>query len=454
MTASRRLDKAERLIAWLAGNQGVAGLAFAIAFRGEGVGFEGYIGYARLSPPEALGPGHAFPMASITKTLTGLLAAILDRQGLLTLREPVGPLLGLDLSVDGVDLTMEHLLSHTSGVPALGYAEALIRGLHFGYRPWRPFTEPWQVARYFEDALKRGAAVARPGERFFYLNEGFVIAGLAMEAVTGKDYRSLAREEVLEPLGLEKVFFLGEEPRLPVAEGHIAGGEGRGLRPAYPPPGILADGGMVASVRDLAVYGLVFARSYEEFGEAVDVQVRPRVEVPWRVTGRDYYGLGIAVHEGFLGGVLVEHGGSLLSHNSWLGVHVDDGVSVAVAVNSPSRLPQIAGLAILADLAGVDPLSLEPVAVAASLSALEGEYTGFDGNYSARLVSRGSYAELDLAGDRVPLLPVEANCRRVVFEAPARLGRVTVEARLGDGAAVLVYDRYVLRKPLIGALPC
>jgi len=452
LSGVRRPVRAERLVSWLAGNQGVAGLAFALAVAGEGVRFEGYIGYARLRPPEALGAGHAFPVASVTKTLTGLLAALLDRQGLLTVREPVGPLLGLQLEVGGVELTVEHFLSHSSGIPALGYAEALIRGLYEGYRPWRPFTDPWQVARYLEDAVRRGAAVARPGERFLYLNEGFVVAGLAMEAVTGKGYTALAREEVLEPLGLEKVFFLGEEPRLPVAEGYIDGDGGP--RPVHPPPGILADGGMVASVGDLARYGLLFAGAAGDFEEAVEFQVRPRIEVPWRLTGRDYYGLGIAVHEGFLGGTLLEHGGSLLSHNSWLGAHRDSGVSVAVAVNSPSRLPQTAGLALLADAAGVDPLSLEPVATATVLAALEGVYSGFDGNYGGRLVSRGSYAELELMGDRIPLLPVEVSCRRAVFEAPARLGRVMVEARLGDGSAEIMYDRYVLRKPLHGALPC
>ena len=452
MTGFRRPERAARIASWLAGSQGVAGLGYAVAVRGEGVKFEGYIGYARLRPPEALGPGHAFPVASITKTLTGLLAAILDRQGVLTVREPVGPLLGLDLSVNGVDLTLEHLLSHTSGVPALGYAEALIRGLHSGYRPWRPFTDPWQVARYLEDAIRRGAAVARPGERFFYLNEGFVVAGLAMEAATGKSFTALAREEVLEPLGLEKVFFLGEEPRLPLAEGHVEGEEG--LRPAEPPPGILADGGMVASLRDLAYYGLVFAGAFRDYEEAVEFQARPRAVVPWRLTGKDYYGLGIVRHEGFAGGTLLEHGGSLLSHNSWLGIHREEGVSVAVAANSPTRLPQTVGLALLAEALGEDPLALEPVATQLVLSALEGEYHGFDGNYRARLASRGSYAELEMLGDRVPLLPVEVSCERAVFEAPTRLGRVTVEARLRGGMAEIYYERYVLRKPLYTGMPC
>ena len=56
-----------------------------------------------------------------------------------------------------------------------------------------------------------GWVEARPGERFFYLNEGYVILGKVVERVSGVSYEDFVRSNILEPLGIKRSYFRREE---------------------------------------------------------------------------------------------------------------------------------------------------------------------------------------------------------------------------------------------------
>jgi CubicO group peptidase (beta-lactamase class C family) len=98
--------------------------------------------------------------------------------------------------------TLHHLLSHTSGLPNYHDDEALT---------WDSFLSCWdrvpcQRARRPADLLplfRDLPAAARPGERFSYADANYILAGLVIEAVTGKPYAEAATEEVLKPAGMD-----------------------------------------------------------------------------------------------------------------------------------------------------------------------------------------------------------------------------------------------------------
>jgi CubicO group peptidase (beta-lactamase class C family) len=136
-----------------------------------------------------------FDLASLTKPIaTATAIMVLKQRGKLGLEDRVSSRLpGFDRHGKG-DITIEHLLLHTSGLIAdnsLGdYAEGP--------------EQAWE--RICDLKLQ-----ARPGERFVYSDVGYIVLGKLVEKVSGRPLEVFAREEIFQPLGMTETGFLPSE---------------------------------------------------------------------------------------------------------------------------------------------------------------------------------------------------------------------------------------------------
>jgi CubicO group peptidase (beta-lactamase class C family) len=156
-------------------------------------------GVTSITNPLPVDADTLFQIGSTTKTVTGTIAMRLVEQGMLDLDTPVRTYLPeLRLADEDVTgrATLRHLFTHTGGWVG-DYFEDLGMG---------------------EDALSRIVAkladlpqLTPLGEVWSYNNAGFYIAGRVIEAVTGKPYEQVARELVLDPLGMDMSFFFPSE---------------------------------------------------------------------------------------------------------------------------------------------------------------------------------------------------------------------------------------------------
>ena len=418
-------------------------------YRGGGRVFERAFGYSSLEEGRPARVSTVYGVGSVTKVLTAMAVMSLVEEGRLSLDDSVGGLLGVDLRVEGEPVRVWHLLSHTSGVPAAGYAEALLRGFYGVPGYWRPYSSPWDALAYLRRAVERGWALDSPGRRFFYLNEGYVVLGLVVEKVAGERFESYVRRRIMEPLGMESSFFAGERPPegVEVAEPYIR--EAGRLRRVTVPKGIVADGGLMSNVVDLQRLAQALANRGRLGGvevlsrRSVEEMERVRAETPWRPFGCDGYGLGLVVHRRTPMGMVAGHGGSLLAYTAYLGYSPDTGATVAVLANTTGYPLQLLGFAALALAAGVDPGTLKPLKVMEALEAVEGRYEGFDGNVVFR-VRRAGWG-LILEGDQgvlAVLAPREIEDGRAVFEAPYMGSTMEVVFEIGRGRVEMVYERY------------
>ncbi|WP_253181993.1 serine hydrolase domain-containing protein [Cellulosimicrobium cellulans] len=158
-----------------------------------------------------------FDVASVTKLFTAV--AVLQQVGAGTL--------GLDDRVhDHVDLagtaiphevTLRHLLTHTSGIADDADEEA---GESYEAL-WvdRPSYSVTSTADFLPGFVHKEPNFA-PGEGCRYCNVGYVLAGLALEAVTGQTYRDYVHEHVFARAGMAASgFFRMDEAAPDVAEG-------------------------------------------------------------------------------------------------------------------------------------------------------------------------------------------------------------------------------------------
>lgn len=153
-----------------------------------------------------------FHATSVGKLVTTALILQLVDDGTLTTATPVADVLGVDelrgLVADGAEreVSVEHLLTHTSGVndyvdgKTTGAPTLRASGLAELDRRWTP-------AELLDHTREHQRPVGRPGERFLYSDSGFVLLGLLLESATTTPFERLAHERVFNPLGMDSAFF-------------------------------------------------------------------------------------------------------------------------------------------------------------------------------------------------------------------------------------------------------
>jgi CubicO group peptidase (beta-lactamase class C family) len=218
----------------------------------------------------------------------------------------------------------------------LGYAEAFIRGVLGLDGSWLPLSYPDDVMTFMKGF--EGWVEARPGERFFYLNEGYVILGKVVERVSGISYEDFVRRNILEPLGMKRSYFRREEVEgdPDVAVGYVIDRDGRHVKSRFP-YGVTADGGLLSNPLDMARYTVMLLNRGVYNGvellspRMVELAESIHARLPYESMVADGYGYGLMVKEDFLGRKLVGHGGSVLTYTAYVfqlhvGIRVRRGV--------------------------------------------------------------------------------------------------------------------------------
>ncbi|MFI8364933.1 serine hydrolase domain-containing protein [Streptomyces sp. NPDC085612] len=205
------------------------------------------------------GPDTLFEIGSVTKTFTALALARMARAGTAGLDEPLADLLPTTASVpsrDGRQITLQHLATHTSGLPRLpkGMLPTLL------LRP----THPDPYAHCTADALLSGLARTRlgaaPGERFRYSNLGAGLLGLALARRAGTEYEALVTREICAPLGMTDTVVTVDPARAErSAQGHSRRGRAR-------TPWNLADLAGAGALRSTATDLVAYARAQLDIG--------------------------------------------------------------------------------------------------------------------------------------------------------------------------------------------
>jgi len=177
---------------------------YLVAERGEPV-FADALGYAVLEPHNLKASlDTIYDVASLTKPLiTSLLCARRIEMGELTLDSSIAHYLMEFDRPDKNMITVRHLLTHASGLPA-----------------WRPL--------YALAAGERERAIGiianeeleyKPGTRVIYSDLGFITLGFLLERMVGQPLAALAQSEIIERLKLERTFF---NPKLAMQTGIAA----------------------------------------------------------------------------------------------------------------------------------------------------------------------------------------------------------------------------------------
>ncbi len=156
-----------------------------------------------------------FEIGSITKVYTATLLSIMLEQQALGLDDPIAGFLPTDVSVpsrNGDQITLRHLVTHTSGLPSMPS--------HFEpadpLNPYADYTVEQMYAFLSDYTLSRDI-----GSQYEYSNLGVGLLGHILALKAGIDYETLVKTRICAPLGLNDTSIsLSPEQQARLATGH------------------------------------------------------------------------------------------------------------------------------------------------------------------------------------------------------------------------------------------
>ncbi|MBW2281093.1 MAG: beta-lactamase family protein [Deltaproteobacteria bacterium] len=202
----RKLERVDRVVEKAISKGELPGVVVRAEY-GDALQFERAYGAAVLSPERHEARlDTLYDLASLTKVIaTTSSVLLLVSDGKLHLDRPVAEFLPAFAERDKSEITVRHLLTHSSGL-----------------RPWRAYymdlrereIRRGETLLGTEDArqsivqrILRSAAVHDPGEAAVYGDLGFIVLGALVEQVGGERLDAFCRRRIFEPLGMSDTHF-------------------------------------------------------------------------------------------------------------------------------------------------------------------------------------------------------------------------------------------------------
>ena len=293
------------------------------------------VGVADRETCEAMTPESRMPAASIGKTLVGACALTLEAESRLDLDAPISCWLGEEpwfsrLPGNG-EITVRHLLNHSSGLPDHVYLDAFRTDLSDKWHEEKNAFTPEVLVGYVLDR----PALFPPGEGWSYSDTGYVLLGMVIGRAAGQSVADMVEERFLIPLHLPHTQFADTRELPGLVPGYTTKSNPFGFpeksvdregRLYWHPALENYGGGWISSSGDLARWGnALFA------GAALPETARPelRRRVPTTADiNAPQYGPGVSFlprsplgpswgHRGWIPGYI-----SSMRHFSWMGLTI------------------------------------------------------------------------------------------------------------------------------------
>ncbi len=248
-----RLAHAWSLLDGYVAEGAVPGVAAVVACDDRVVG-DYYTGIADPTQGQPVCADTIFALASLTKPVTAAAVLVLVERGLCSLDESITRFVPeTDAIAGSTQITVRHLLTHTSGLP----------GFTSDDRNLRAVQAP--LSAFFDAALRCSVGFT-PGTALRYSNPGIHLLAMLIARVSGRGYHEAVADLVLQPLGMSNSFLPVEESQWPrvahVADPSWPGTPHEQFNSPYHRTLGLPWGGLYATARDVSRFLTYFLTAW------------------------------------------------------------------------------------------------------------------------------------------------------------------------------------------------
>ena len=324
-------------IARLVGETGFSGVV-SLAPLGSGPSLDLAFGLADRSHRVPNTVETRFAMASGCKIFTAMAVGSLIQENRIGLDTLLADCVRSRQFHFGSAVTIGQLLNHTAGIPdycneELGDDYAAL----WRERPCYRMTSVRDFLPLFENAPMK----APPGQGFLYCNAGFVLLGLVIEELTGRDFREVVAQRIFRPCGMTRSGYFAMDA-LPdnTALGYLSEDESDRHTNIYSVPLIGGgDGGAFTTAQDMRLFwtsllaGRLLKRDLLDRFLAPSAQIAER-DASW------HYGRGVYLRQEHGNWIVSVEGcdpGASLESQVW----TSDGVILTVLSNTTDGAARI-----------------------------------------------------------------------------------------------------------------
>ena len=290
------------------------GCTVAVSQQGKLVVNRAY-GSADLERDVALSPSSIFDIGSVRKQFVAAAVLVLVEDGRLALTDDIRKYFP-ELPDYGQKVTVDHLLTHTSGIRDWTGLRGLLGGT---------------VDDVVKLTLRQRGLNFAPGEEWSYSNSGYVLLTDLVARASGMSFPDFTRKRLFEPLGMKTT--MAPLDLRDVIKNRALGyqKEGNGWREGMYVGNERgsAGGAILSTAADLVIWN--DALTSGRLGKFVTEKLQEQARLN---NGRKLnYARGLIVGS-YRGGALVSHSGSAAGYSAWLGRLPEQGISIAVLCNS------------------------------------------------------------------------------------------------------------------------
>ncbi|HVF80878.1 MAG TPA: serine hydrolase [Flavisolibacter sp.] len=218
---------------------GGTGATVLVARKGDII-YKKAFGMANLELDVPMQVDNVFRIASLTKQFTAIAILQLMEQGKLNLEDEIGKVIP-GYPTQGAKITIEHLLTHTSGITDYTSLRDTVKKEALDYTPS-------QMIDRFKNLPLRFA----PGTRWEYSNSGYFLLGYIIERLTGKTYAEYLEENIFKRLQMTSSLFASDIKLIKKrAAGYTEGETGYQNPPYLSMTQPYAAGAILSTVEDL-----------------------------------------------------------------------------------------------------------------------------------------------------------------------------------------------------------
>lgn len=447
----------------------VPGLAISISKNGNTVYEKGF-GARDLEKNLPMTPNTLIGIGSVSKSFTALLILKLQQRGLLDVNDPVKNYLEIEPFLSHPDIKISHMLSHSTGIPSVDGQWGPI-AISYGFYD-RIYPLSSKEDYLYHISRTKDEIFFSPGEKFFYNNDMFTLLGLIVEKLFQKNFRDVLREEIFEPLKMNRATVVREDLEKDSLQDYMKGyihktkkedSESKSYFETPPIPFsdyLQAPGGIYASMHEMLNYGncLLERGIYQGkellIKEFFDLCWIPRIDSPYGFGDNPKYCFGWVRDEDFHNETLIFHGGGLGVSTSYFGLLPNQKIVVSVAENDDSGICSIIGESAMELMLGKNPEEVHPELKLVLLSEeLVGNYKSSLGLYDLNVSFNNFNLQLKVESDdgtfQFPLIIKDLdNLEFFLFSTiPNKIQSIKFHRESLKGKIKFVtYDRYLYHR--------
>lgn len=280
-----------------------------------------FYGSADLEHDVPIREDTVFEAGSVSKQFTAASILLLVQQGKLALSDDVRRYLP-ELPDYGAPITIDQLLSHTSGLRDWGEVEALAG--------WPRTSRAYTPADVLAITVRQKSLNYPPGTAYSYTNTGFNLLALIVERLSGQTLARFSQEHLFTPLGLTHTSWRDDFRRIvkgrAVAYEALAAGRYQQLMPFEDTYG---HGGLLTTVGDLLKWNDALTRG------ALGGPLSAALAQPAALNDGTPIGYGRGLFVGAWRGTPEwSHSGATAAYRAWLGRYPQAQLSIALLCNT------------------------------------------------------------------------------------------------------------------------